>query len=242
MRNASIVIGVLFLCTTAVAFGQSAPFVPQPTDEAARRLACVTAEQHVTSNAAKAGFRALVECLVSVSRVSGLADAELAPAAGPQVSRSGTHQVTLRAVASNGQHVNFAVPVAVRLFSNAWIAQRSVAVSEVVRANDTVWQEVEWPAGSNPTTATQPQPMGRTKRAIRKGEAVDLRSIVEGQEVLRGDRVVVVYQAGAVQMQTTANLVADGRVGSRARAQIKDRSVVVEGMLVTGSTLLLEEK
>ncbi len=131
------------------------------------------------------------------------------------------------------------VPVRVALSARQWCARTDVPARTPVA-------EPLFVACSAPITrqeqlalANGPLPAGRTAHALHTGEpllAVDVAG--EGQR-LRGDAVSVVFQLGAVTVESRGELRQDARLGEPTRVRLQDGQVV-SGRLVAADRVQIE--
>jgi flagellar basal body P-ring formation protein FlgA len=209
----------------------------------AERL-CEAALADVQRFAQSQGWSAETRCRAPVGRPLP-AGALLQAEPWPLVStlRSGTLAWPVRVQIGNSMPYVQRVPLTVGWVAPAWVSTRELAAGAVLQPGDLELQSLRWPDGmllrrADPATV----PDGRTRRSLRRGEIVTDEALLLTHALVRGDRVTAVLAGGAVEVRLPAELIADARIGERARVQAAGRRVPLEGRLIDAQTFKVDSE
>ena len=157
--------------------------------------------------------------------------------------RSGAVTWPVRVRASDSVPYLQQVPLNVTWVAPAWISTRQLTAGAVLQPGDLELQSVRWPDGMllQPADATA-IPSGRMRRALRSGEILTDAALLPAHALVRGDRVTAVLAEGAVEVLLPAELLADAKVGERARVQALGRRVPLEGRLTSAQTFKVDSQ
>lgn len=88
----------------------------------------------------------------------------------------------------------------------------------------------------------RPLPAGRLQHALHAGEPLAARDVADAATQLRGDAVVVVYQAGAVALESRGELGQDARIGDAVRVRIQSSGQTVIGRLAAAGRVEIGDR
>lgn len=74
-------------------------------------------------------------------------------------------------------------------------------------------------------------PSGRVIRAMRAGDTLVPNNLAEETVALRGDPVTVLYRSGAIALESTGELVHDGRIGEEVHVRLRGSTEPLVGRL-----------
>jgi flagella basal body P-ring formation protein FlgA len=201
---------------------------------------CDAARKLVTEQVSHQGVTATVECpnARAIEANSGVLTWSLESTPSPLVT--GPTRLVLQLSVNGVRALAVGVPVVLTLHSKAWVAQRSVEAGEPLAAGDLTLREVGWPVGVKPAVAGDAAPAGRARLALRAGDVVLASHLTPPGQKLQGDAVKVAVRSGGLTLEAPAVLTGDARVGQVARVQLRGRHDTLEGVLVDGSTVIVE--
>lgn len=157
--------------------------------------------------------------------------------------RSGSASALVRQTAAGEQVTRLhSLPLQLTIRSEVWRLVRSVPGGALIEAGDVERTVAEWPIGTLPLVASGHFEPSRAKRALRAGELLTVSALAEAHAVVRGDLLTVQVREGGLSVEIAARVVASARPGERVRAQVEGRPVVLEGMLASNRTLVLESR
>lgn len=204
---------------------------------------CQVARSAVEQFAATQGWQADVRCRASAGKAipTGAMLQAIEPSQGASL-RSGSVTWAVRVQSAHAAYVQ-RVPLTVSWSAPAWISRRDLPPGAPLQADDLELQTRRWPAGVAVTAAREEAPpVGRLRQAVRTGDLVTATQLLPANALVRGDRITAVLAEGAMEIRMPAQLLASARVGERARVQVQDRPVALEGLLADAQTLKVDSQ
>jgi flagella basal body P-ring formation protein FlgA len=129
------------------------------------------------------------------------------------------------------------VPVAIASLVDVAIAQRDLAIGEVIRAGDFA---IERRAVADLTAAVGATLIGASVgRAIPAGAPIATRDVALAPPLPRGTQIAIDVRRGAVHVRGTGVLELAARPGEPASARLTATKLVVHGILVAPATLVV---
>lgn len=111
------------------------------------------------------------------------------------------------------------VPVQVRAWQKAWVAERDLAAGAKLTSDLLRVDEVDVAAGGQAAWAGEPE--GRVLRsAVLAGHYLGASQIAAPRAVSRGERVELMHRLGAVQVLAGANALQDGDPGQHIQVRV----------------------
>lgn len=211
------------------------------SDSLAVAPACLLALAEVRRVAAQRGWEAEAHCVGRTGSLPSEAaslSVEPLPVSGPW--RSGPLSLMVRAEAPGRARMSLRVAVRVAWWTPAWTATRALGVGELMSPENLQVATHRWADGTEVRAAMGTPPQGRLRRAVRAGDAVQAEDLVPADGLLRGDRLEAVLASGGVEIRTPVVLLTHARIGERVRVQVVGRADVLDGRLVSHTTVMME--
>lgn len=203
---------------------------------------CATARDLVVSAAKARGLSAEVRCTQSraIEVPPGPLHWSLAEE-GRMAWRSGPARVVLALRAAGVPGRDIGVPVTLSLGSRAWVARHDLRAGDVVNAQALELRDDHaWPVGHTPEPAAAMAPSGRARVFIKEGDAVFASQLTLPHQRLQGDAVTVALRTPGLTLQMPGVLVSQAQIGQAVRVQPQGRRDTLQGVLVDGSTVIVE--
>jgi flagella basal body P-ring formation protein FlgA len=136
-------------------------------------------------------------------------------------------------------HAAVRVPVAIAALTDVAIAQRELAIGDVIHDGDIA---IERRAISDLAIAAPATLVGATlTRAIAAGAPIGARDVALPPPLPRGTQVAIDVRRGAVRVRGTGTLELAARPGEPASARLAATKLVVHGRLAAPATLIVGE-
>ena len=132
------------------------------------------------------------------------------------------------------------VPVQVRAWQQAWVAERDLVAGARLSADLLRTDEVDVAAGGQ--AAWRGEPEGRVLRAgVLAGRYLGQHQVSAPHAVTRGERVELLNQLGAVQVLAAASALQDGDQGQHIQVRVDGaQGAVLARVIETGRVELLK--
>ncbi len=133
------------------------------------------------------------------------------------------------------------VPLAVRAYRQAYVAQGDLAAGDIAGARAFVLRPVEV-AGlpDQPLAAGELDAQRRLRRAVARGEVLAARNLTPAGSVMRGDRVRLVSQGGGIALEVRAYAQADAAVGQKIPVRPESSSETVTAIVVSSDVVRID--
>lgn len=140
----------------------------------------------------------------------------------------------------NKEFTSFGVPVKISVYDNVWVAAEAINRGSSLTGMNIEVQEKEISEIAKTAARAKNSPDGYlAKKNFRSGEIIDIRHIETIPDIMRNNRVSIIFQSDYVTVSMPGEAMQEGKIGDFIRVRNKQYKKDYIGKVVGNNTILV---